>query len=237
VPIVPQHATATADGDGDAVFAFPQVPQGELWCGTTQIPDAPSSATGMVTSSGELLGSVFGPGSYGPWTCGATRNLVISMSGLTPGTQYEAIWHADSEGASTSTYPAPIVPTVVAAGGTVIVANFPAIQEVDGTVTAEQGSPPWEVVAEPSLAGSVESGQVTMNGAAVPLPSHAAVQGVVLSSPATNAAVIAIGAPGVTAGTGYQLTPGMTSPILPVANSDELAGIGTASDVLSFLVI
>ena len=228
--IVPQHATATANGDGDAIFTFPQVPQGELWCGTTQIPEAPSSAVGMVTSSGETLGSVFGPGSYGPWTCGATRNLVLSMSGLTPGTQYEAIWHADSEGARTSTYPAPIVPTVVAAGGTVIVANFPAIQEVDGTV--DVGNFPG-----PPQASAVESGQVTMTGAAVALPSHAATVGVVLSSPASNAHVIAVGAAGVTAGTGMQLSAGMVTPILPVANSDELAGIGTASDVLSFLVL
>jgi hypothetical protein len=227
--IVPQHAVDTADGDGDAVFAFPQVPQGQIWCGTTQIPGAPSSAVGMVTATGELLGAVFGPGSYGPWTCGATRNLAISMSGLTPGTQYEAIWHADSEGESTSTYPAPIVPTVVAAGGTVIVANFPAIQEVDGTVTADQGTPGADAwpVSEP-LATSAPGGSVTMTGGPEVVPSHPAVRGVSLLAPSANADPLTVN--------GATLDPGDSTGLLPVDNSDVFTATGTSGDVLSYLV-
>jgi hypothetical protein len=191
---------------------------------------------GMVTSSGELIGAMFGGGSYGPWTCGATRNLVIACTGLVPGTQYEAIWHADSEGASFSTYPAPITPTVVASGTSVIVTNFPAIQEVDGTVTVDQGTNPW--ITRPNPATSVESGQVGMTGSDEALPGHATVQGVVLSAPASNTDPISVGGAGVTSATGMILSPGQApTPILPVTNSDELHGIGTSGDVLSFLVI
>jgi hypothetical protein len=149
VAIVPQHATATADGEGDAVFTFPDVPQGELWCGTTTIPGAPDGAVGTVTASGELLGAVYGPGSYGPWICGSSRKLAIAVSGLAAGTQYQAVWHADDKGTAFSTYPAPITATVSGAvtipvplevDGTVDVGNFPATQPVSGEVTADQGN-------------------------------------------------------------------------------------------------
>lgn len=231
MPIVPQHASATADASGDATFTFPDVPQGEIWCGTTQIPGAPATAVGMVTASGELIGQTTGSGSFGPWTCGSSRHLVISITGLTPHQQYQAIWHADSSGASFSTYPAAITPTTVAGGGSVDVANFPAVQTVDGTV--DVGNFPG-----PPLAPSVASGQVTMTGAAVPLPSHVPVVGVVLSAPASNVQPVSIGNPGVTAGTGLILSPGQApTPVLPVANSDVLSVIGTSSDVVSFLVI
>ena len=236
MPIVPQHATATSDGSGDAVFSFPQVPQGELWCGTTQIPDAPGGAVGKVTASGELLGSIYGPGSYGPWVCGATRVLAISVSALSPNTQYQAIWHADDKGNTTSTYPAPITPTVVSGGGTVTVDNFPAVQTVDGTVTATQGTVPW--VTKGQQAAAVESGQVVMTGSDITLPSHPASEGVVLSAPSSNAHPIYVGGSAVTSGTGLILSPGQApTPVLPVLNSDVLTAIGTSPDVLSYLVI
>jgi hypothetical protein len=231
--IVPQHATATADVDGDATFMFPDVPQGELWSGTTQISGAPSTAVGVVTGGGEYFGDMYGPGSYGPWTCGATRKLVITATGLVPHTQYEAVWHADDKGAAYSTYPAPITPVAVSGGGTVDVGNFPAIQEVDGTVGVT-----GTVTTEPTLAVAVKSGQITMTGSIVTLPSDVAVQGVVLSAPASNGHPISIGGPLVTAGTGMILSPGQApTPVLPVANADVLSAIGTNSDVLSFLVI
>lgn len=233
MPIVPQHAVATADGDGDATFVFPDVPQGTVYCGTTQISGAPSTAVGVVTGSGEYFGDMYGPGSYGPWTCGSTQKLAISATGLTPGTQYEAVWHADSEGAKTSTYPAPITPVAVSGGGTVDVGNFPAIQTVDGTVIADQGGAPWAVTgvvaSAPALASSAPGGQVVMTGSGVALPSHAATAGVVLSAPITNAHPIEIDG-------GFIVEPGEMTPLLPVTNSDVFTATGTASDVLSFLV-
>jgi hypothetical protein len=181
----------------------------------------------MVTIGGELVGAFYGPGSYGPWTCDYSQKLVLSVTGLTPGQQYQAIWHADSKGGEFSTYPAPITPTVVTGGGTVVVTNFPAVQTVDGTVTAK-----------PELATAVESGQVTMTGFVDTLPAFAAVQGVVLTAPASNAHPIYVGNATVSAGSGMILSPGQDpTPILPVSNSDVLSAIGTAPDVLSFLVI
>jgi hypothetical protein len=225
--IVPQHATAMADGSGDAVFVFPDVPQGELWCGTTQIRGAPATAVGIVTASGEFLGEMFGAGSWGPWTCGATRILSITTTGLTPGTQYQAVWHADSQGAEFSTYPSPITPTAVSGGGSVIVANFPAIQTVDGTV---------DVGALPQAHG-VNSGQATMNGvSAINLAAFAAVQGVVLAGKKTNTNPIAVGGALVSTSNGMLVEPGEITPLLPVANSDDLYAIGTSGDVLSYLV-
>lgn len=228
--ITPQHATATADVDGDAVFTFPDVAQGELWCGTTTIPGAPASAVGLVKAGGELLGSMAGSGSYGPWTADFSRKLTISVSGLAPLTQYQAVWHADSKGAEFSTYPAPITPTVVTGGGVVDIGNFPAIQEVDGTVAVSN-------FPGPAQASAVESGQVSVTGSASPLPSHAATVGVTLSAPASNAHPVSIGGSGVTAGTGLILSPGQApTPVLPVTNSNVLSVVGTAGDVVSFLV-
>jgi hypothetical protein len=241
MPIVPKHATATADADGDATFAFPDVPQGELWSGTTQVSGAPSTMVGVVTGGAEYFGDVYGPGSYGPWTCGSTQRLIITASGLTPGVQYQAVWHADDKGETYSTYPAPITPVAVSGGGTVDIGNFPPIQEVDGTV--DVGNFPTSqavtgtVTTEPTLAPAVTSGQVTMTGSIVTLPSHVPTQGVVLSTPASNGHAVSVGGPLVTTGTGLILSPGQApTPVLPVANADELSAIGTSGDVLSWLV-
>lgn len=243
--IVTQHATATADGSGDAVFIFPDVPLGQIWCGTTTVPAAPTSAVGMVTAGGELVGATFGPGSYGPWLALASKRLAISMSGLTPGVQYQAVWHADDKGREFSTYPAPITATVSGA------VTVPVPLPVTGTVTADQGAPPWQVTvgnfpatqpvsgtvtAAPELAPGVSSGQVTMTGTSVTLPAHGATQGVIVRAPAANAHAVEVGAPGVTTSSGLILDPGSSSPLLPVTNSNLLAAVGTAPDLISFLV-
>lgn len=225
--IVPQYAADVADGSGDAVFMFPDVPVGELWCGTTTVPAAPASMVAEVKASGLLVGSMSGPGSYGPWTCDHSQRLSITAAGLAPGVQYVAIWHADDKGGEFSTYPAPITPTVVSGGGTVTIANFPTVQTVDGTV---------DVGALPKAA-AVESGQVVMTGFVVSLPANATIAGVILTAPASNTDPISVGNGSVSAGTGMILSPGQApTPVLPVTNSDVLSAIGTISDVLSFLV-
>jgi hypothetical protein len=218
--IIPQYATATAGAGGGAVFMFPDVPQGELWCGTTNVPNAPTSFVGIVTASGQLLGQMNGAGSFGPWTCDYSQTLAITGSGLTPGTQYTAVWHADSRGAEFSTYPAPITPTVVSGPiiGTVDVGNFPPVQTVDGSVTVL-----------PSLAGAVIGGSVTMTGAPVTLPAHSATQGVVLAAPLTNIHPVSLNG-------GFVLDADHETPLLPVSNSDLFIATGTGPDVLTFLV-
>lgn len=222
--IVPQHATATADSGGDAVFMFPDVPQGELWSGTTTIIDAPPAANSTVTTGGQLVGSMLGAGSYGPWTADHSQRLAISATGLVPDIQYVAVWHADSRAREWSTYPQPITTAV---SGTV---NVPEPVQVDvlGSVTVDQGSPPWEV--RPSVASSVTGGSVTMTGGTVTLPTFAATQGVVLSAPAANAHPIMLNG-------GLTIAPGQITPVLPVGNSNVLNASGTAPDQLSFLVL
>jgi hypothetical protein len=217
--IITQHATAVADTGGQASFVFPDVPMGELWSGTTSIPLAPPSAVSTVTAGGLLVGAMYGPGSYGPWTVDHSSRLIISSAGLTPSTQYQAVWHADDKGATYSTYPAPITPTV--SGSVAIPVPVPASQ-----------SGPWTMTVSnfPStLAAVAPGGLVTMTGAAVTLPAHSATAGVVLAARSTNAAAITID-------TGLEIDAGQMTPLLPVANSNVLSARGTSGDVLSFLV-
>jgi hypothetical protein len=112
-----------------------------------------------------------------------------------------------------------------AVDGTVSVGNFPATQPVSGTVTAAA-----------QLAGSAPVGALTMTGSPVQLPNLGATQGVTLSAPVANTHPIAIGGPAVTATTGFVLDPGHITPLLPVVNADLLYAIGTGPDVLTLVV-
>lgn len=137
--VAPQYASETADGSGDAVFMFPDVPQGQLWIGTVTIPTAPASAVGTVNVGGSPVGPLFGPGIYGPYIADYSRRLSLTITGLMPDTQYQAVWHADDEGEKYSTWPGTVTTTVE---GTVVI---PVPVEIQGTVTALQGDPPWAV--------------------------------------------------------------------------------------------
>jgi hypothetical protein len=250
VSIIVLSAVATSDGAGDATFVFPDVPQGQLWCGTTSVPTAPDTMRAQVFASGQLIGSMTGPGSYGPWICNYTQTLIIAATGLATDTQYQAVWHADDQGASFSTYPAPITPVVA---GTV---TIPTPVPITGTITADQGSPPWQVditgpsplpvnvvapdplptTTSPTLATGVASDQVVMTGSAVHCGSNTATEGVSFSAAKTNTDPIEIGDAAVSTGNGYIVEPGQNTPLFPVSNSDVFWAIGTTSDVLSFLV-
>ena len=228
MPIVPQHAIAVADIDGDAVFMFPDVPVGELWCGTTQIPAAPSGAISQVVASGQLIGGMYGAGSYGPWTCDHSQRLAIATSGLAPGTQYVAIWHADDKGREFSTYPQPITPTVTGA------VNVPQPLEVffDG---AQPISGSVSLVDE--LATSIRAGNITMTGAAIQFPDIPTTRGVVLASSKGNHGFIEIGPSTVTLTNGFDIEVGDMTPLLPVANANVIWAIGQSGDVLSALAL
>lgn len=221
--IVPQYSTVTSDGDGDAIFTFPVTPQGQVWCGTTNILRAPSTAIGIVTAGGSEVGSTVGNGSYGPWVTNYSQGLAISVTGLTPNTQYQAVWHVDTAAA---TFPAPITQVVT----TTLVVPEPL--EVDGTVEIG-GTVETSVV----LAASCASGQVAMTGATQVLPSAVATIGVIIAAAKTNTETIEIGAFEVELDTGFILDPGQRTPLLPLANLDILSAIGTSDDVLSYLVL
>jgi hypothetical protein len=141
--IVAQHATALSDSDGDAVFTFQKPPQGINWCGTLSIPKAPPAAQGVVTVSGELLGSTVGSGFFGPFGADFSGQMAISVSGLEINTQYEAVWLVDTD-AGHGTYPAAITGVTIITGPVSI--NIPdplpvtGTVTVEGTVTANQGT-------------------------------------------------------------------------------------------------
>jgi hypothetical protein len=233
--VQPQLAVATADGAGEAVFMFPDVPSGQLWIGTVTIPNAPATTAGTINVGGQPVGPLFGPGVYGPYVAGPTKRLSLSIAGLVPDTQYAAVWHADDGGEKYSTWPGTVTTTVE---GTVVIPTpvdvaivSPLPVPVDGTVDVGN-----TVTTAPTLAATVQAGQVTMTGGIVNLASHAAVQGVVLSTAKTNTDPIEVGGPLVATNTGLIIEPGAMTPLLPVDNSDVLHAIGTSGDVLSFLV-
>jgi len=233
--VQPQSAIATADSAGEAVFMFPDVPSGQLWIGTVTIPKAPASAAGTINLGGQPVGPIFGPGVYGPYVTDHTKRFSLSIVGLVPDTQYEAVWHADDEGQKYSTWPGTVTTTVE---GTVVIPTpvdvaivSPLPVPVSGTVDVGN-----TVTTAPTLAATVQAGQATMSGFVVNLANHAAVQGVVLSAPKTNTDPIEVGGPLVSTTTGFIIEPGEMTPLLPVANSDVLSAIGTSGDVLSFLV-
>lgn len=229
-----QTAAATADGSGGAVFMFPEVPTGEVWIGTMSIPEAPATTVGRITVGGAAVGTLFGPGLYGPYIGDHTRRVGIVVTGLTPNEQFQAVWHADDQGQKFTTWPGTVSTTVE---GTVVIPEpvdvtivSPIPLPVDGTVTANQGTAgasPWPVV--PEQAASAPAGTVNMTGGAVLVPGHAAVRGVTFSAPKTNTDPIALNG-------GFVLEPGAMTPVLPVTNSNVFTAIGTSGDVLSFLV-
>lgn len=96
--IAVQYAEDTAEAPGDAIFTFPDVPQGAIYCGPTIIPAAPRTASALVLAGGQVIGNMRGAGMFGPWVADDTRKLSIVCSGLVVGQQYVAVWHAEVNG-------------------------------------------------------------------------------------------------------------------------------------------
>ena len=232
--IVPQYATATADGSGNAIFTFPDVTLGETWTGTTQVVGAPSTHIGIVSGSGQTFGQMNGPGVYGPWTANHSQVLRISSTGLAAATQYQAVWHADNEGHDTATYPGPITPTV---SGSV---TIPTPLPVSGTVTALQGSPPWSVSLSAGTVVGTEptaapvTGQQTSNTVQVQLSAVSTTppNSLLITALPTNAAPgLYFGATGVTTSTGDLLQPGATKPLSCPPNAVYIIGANNTDKV------
>jgi hypothetical protein len=169
------------------------------------------------------LGETVGNGSYGPWTINAQQTLTISVTGLTAHTQYQAVWHADTEA---NTYPAPITQVVIAS------VDVPEPLEVTGTGAG------GELTTVPNLSTGVIAGQVPMTGSAVRLPlAIPSAQGVLIAAGHTNTGTIEIGPAGVGAATGFVLSAGAMTPVLAIANANELYAYGFSGDYISYLVI
>ena len=114
--IVPQYAPAESNAMGDAVFTFPAPPQGGTWSGSLSIPTATATCAGTVQLNGAIIGAINGSGFYGPFTAEGNQTISLVVTGLTPDTQYQAVWHADTTVAVTPT-PTPAVAVVGISGG------------------------------------------------------------------------------------------------------------------------
>lgn len=111
---------------------------------------------------------------------------------------------------------------VATVGGTVTITGNVSVIPAAGAVFATL----------PVLAAGAVAGQT---GAGSTLPANPLEYGVTFTALKANANPIYIGPPGVTTGTGLELQAGMTSPLIPVANTDLLAVAGTPGDKVSWL--
>src|SRR5271166_2480488 len=84
-------AQATATSAGTATFTFDSPPIGFTWTGTIAAPNAPASA-GFVASVGlQQWCQWAGEATAGPVQLFANQQLVVSASGLIPGTAYQVV--------------------------------------------------------------------------------------------------------------------------------------------------
>ncbi len=110
-------ATATADTTGYAKFTFQPAPFGYEYVGSASIPAAPI-ATGIVPRiDGQMVGSQFyGAQQWGPIVVRSQQTFSLTVRGLTPSWQYQAVWIVTVLPAGTSNAtPQPIGPISVLA--------------------------------------------------------------------------------------------------------------------------
>ena len=81
---------AVADSSGNATYNFPTVPNGQIWTGTVTVIGAPDSATFTMSSIhvGNDIGQFIGGNNWGPLQLQSGDQLIITATGLIPGTAY-----------------------------------------------------------------------------------------------------------------------------------------------------
>lgn len=217
--VVPQTATATADGSGAATFTFPSPPQGTTWSGTVSIPQAPAAASAIVKLGGIVVGALQGSSPVGPYTAQSSTVLSLVASGLTAGSQYQAVWVVDTD-AGYGHIPGPVssVTTIVnEPGSTVQVSNTinePLFVSVKGLPLKD-------------------SSLLQMTGAAQQLNNVACTVVALLAAQGNTGHIHVSDYGSVGTGSG-QLDPGQGIVINVSANEDELAVLGTVvGDLLS----
>lgn len=107
------------------------------------------------------------------------------------------------------------------------------------SLLSDPGSPIAVVVSPGSPTLATGQAIVASTGTAVQLPSHALVNGVIITAHGTNAAAVVIGGPGVAnaltgSGNGAELAPG-ASVSAAVTNTNQLYINGAAGDWVSFI--
>lgn len=92
-----QPATAIADPNGNATFTFPNPPTGLTWSGTLLCTSAPIASTFIAMVGAVEWATWGGPSIGGPVQCQSTQQLVVTATGLTPGTTYQLNWTGSSD--------------------------------------------------------------------------------------------------------------------------------------------
>lgn len=92
-----QSVSAVASSAGAATFSFQSPPQGLVWTGTLSCPGAPVNAVFLVSIGGTGWGDWAGNSVAGPVQAYANQQLIVTATGLTPGTSYDLIWLGSSD--------------------------------------------------------------------------------------------------------------------------------------------
>ena len=79
----------TAASDGTITFTFPHVALGQVWTGTINVGSAPDSANFTALTGASTFGQFKGSNSWGPIQLGGGDQLVVTGTGLVPGTLYQ----------------------------------------------------------------------------------------------------------------------------------------------------
>lgn len=90
VQTLDKNVQATASATGTATFLFDAIPVSQTWTFTVTIPGAPDTTSTTAASGADLYGNFTGSNSWGPIQLGANDQLVLTSTGLIPGTQYIA---------------------------------------------------------------------------------------------------------------------------------------------------
>lgn len=78
-----------AASDGTITFTFPHVALGQVWTGTINVGSAPDSANFTAGTGATTFGQFKGSNSWGPVQLGGGDQLVVTGTGLIPGTNYQ----------------------------------------------------------------------------------------------------------------------------------------------------
>lgn len=88
---------AVAANDGTATFTFENPPTGWVWTGTLTCPSAPTLAQFAAKIGATSWGTWGGNSVAGPVQALSSQQLVVTATGLVPGTTYDLEWNGSSD--------------------------------------------------------------------------------------------------------------------------------------------
>jgi len=85
-----KNVSAYADSSGNATFTFEAIPLSQTWTFTATIPGAEDTAVIVAASGASTYGQWKGSNSWGPIQLGTNDQLILTVTGLSPGQLYIA---------------------------------------------------------------------------------------------------------------------------------------------------